>query len=250
MAKKKTIKKIEQSEKLTLVGRFVHWADSVDVKENRRVLSLVSLIFLFSFIIGQQGSNWIIFKGNQVRAEGVLPQLSPRKDTLASGNLGCQDSKSNKEGIVGNISLDQFTAKKNIENIIKNNPMRLMLDAVAERDSQTASYLVAIAKKESNLGKFSPKDAEGNECYNYWGFRGGYKKTKSGYSCFDSPEQAVQVVGDRIQYLSKVNNFDTPEKMSVWKCGYDCSWDSPKAVKKWISDVAYYYKKISPEPLL
>lgn len=247
----KTNIKTNPQEQLTPVGRFVHWADSVDLKENRKIIGIVSLIFFFSFVIGQQDSNWRMFRNtNVVRAEGDLPQFSPKKDSMASGNLGCQNNSQISKSVIGEYSLDQFTVRKNIENLISNKPMRLMIDAVAGRDSQTASYLVAIAKKESNWGKFSPKNAEGKECYNYWGFRGGYKKTKSGYSCFDSPEQAVQVVGDRIQYLSKVNNFNTPEKMSVWKCGYDCSWDNPKAVKKWIADVALYYKKINPEPLL
>ena len=247
----KISKKANPQKKLTLVGRFAHWADSIDIEDHKKIITLVLLIGLSGFVISQQDSNWRMFRNtNIVRAEGVLPQFSPKKDVMASSDLGCQNNKQANKSVIGEYSLDQFTVKKNIENLISNKPMRLMIEAVAGRDSQTASYLVAIAKKESNWGKFSPKNAEGKECYNYWGFRGGYKKTKSGYSCFDSPEQAVQVVGDRIQYLSKVNNFNTPEKMSVWKCGYDCSWDNPKAVKKWIADVAMYYKKINPEPLL
>lgn len=247
----KTNIQMEQPWKLTLIGRFAHWADSIELQQYKKIISLVLLVGLSGFIISQQNSGWAIFKNkNTARAESELPQFSPKKDSMVSGNLGCQNNKQISKSVIGEYSLDQFTVRKNIENLISNKPMRLMIEAVAGRDSQTASYLVAIAKKESNLGKFSPKNAEGKECYNYWGFRGGYKKTKSGYSCFDSPEQAVQVVGDRIQYLSKVRNLDTPEKMSVWKCGYDCSWDSPIAVKKWISDVALYYKKIKPEPLL
>jgi hypothetical protein len=43
-------------------------------------------------------------------------------------------------------------------------------------------------------------------------------------------------------YEEKLN---TPGKMvTAWKCGYDCSWDSPGAVEKWVSDVDYYFKEL------
>jgi hypothetical protein len=29
----------------------------------------------------------------------------------------------------------------------------------------------------------------------------------------------------------------------VWKCGYDCGWDNPEAVRKWVSDVNMYFEK-------
>lgn len=240
----KNQKKPKADEKLTVVGRFVHWADGVEV--NGKILKLSLAIWAAAFIIGQQDSNWSIFRGEKVvRAQSVLPQFAPKKETLADGALVCGAGQKENENLFGKYSLSQFAIKKNIEKIIADKPMQQMIDSVAQRDTQTASYLVAIAKKESNLGKFSPKDASGKECFNYWGFRGSENTTKSGYSCFDSPEQAVAVVGDRIQYLTQIDNYDTPQKMSVWKCGFDCSWDSPSAVKKWISDVGYYHNKIS-----
>jgi len=106
-----------------------------------------------------------------------------------------------------------------------------------------ASYLVAIAKKESNWGKFSPKK-DGRECYNYWGYRGTYNQTESGYSCFRSPSQAVSVVGKRIEELIS-QNIDTPREMVVWKCGSDCSVFSQSSVNEWIDDVGFYFQKIS-----
>jgi len=40
-----------------------------------------------------------------------------------------------------------------------------------------------------------------NDCHNYWGYRGPENTTASGYSCFSSPEQAIQVVGKKSRSL-------------------------------------------------
>jgi hypothetical protein len=121
--------------------------------------------------------------------------------------------------------------------------MQEMVTDLAKKDKKVAAFLIAIAKKESNWGKHSPKK-NGKECYNYWGYRGSYNATDSGYSCFDDPAQAISVVGGRIQDLIG-QKIDTPEKMVVWKCGRSCSWDNPAAVQKWISDVSLYYDKVN-----
>jgi hypothetical protein len=127
--------------------------------------------------------------------------------------------------------------------IVKDHPMQEMATDLAKKDKKVAAFLIAIAKKESNWGKHSPKK-NGKECYNYWGYRGSYNATDSGYSCFDSPAQAISVVGGRIEDLIN-QQIDTPEKMVVWKCGRSCSWDNPTAVRKWISDVSLYYNKVN-----
>jgi hypothetical protein len=127
--------------------------------------------------------------------------------------------------------------------LIAGRPMEKMIAYLTKRDKKVASYLVAIAKKESDWGKYSPKKS-GRDCYNYWGYKGGYNLTESGYSCFDSPEQAVQVVGDRIESLL-AKNINTPERLVVWKCGRSCAGHDPAGVKKWISDVALYYGKLN-----
>ena len=77
-----------------------------------------------------------------------------------------------------------------IGRLVAGQPMAEMTPFIAEKDKAVAAYLVAIAKKESNWGKFSPQKNNKN-CYNYWGYRGTYNQTASGYSCFDSPQQAV-----------------------------------------------------------
>ncbi len=132
--------------------------------------------------------------------------------------------------------------ERKIKKMVKNRPLAVMIPYISKRDERTAGFLVAIAKKESDWGKYSPKKGK-KECYNYWGFRGAYNQTSSGYSCFDSPEQAVEVVGDRIRELTN-EGINTPEKMVVWKCGQGCSEDDSQRVQKWINDVEFYYRKI------
>jgi hypothetical protein len=131
-----------------------------------------------------------------------------------------------------------------INNLVKGHPIEKMSAYISKKNSDTASFLVAIAKKESNWGVYSPHKL-GRDCYNYWGYRGKYNKTASGYSCFDSPSQAVAVVGGRIDDLI-AQRVDTPKEMvTVWKCGYDCSWDNPASVRKWTKDVSFYFEKLN-----
>ena len=127
--------------------------------------------------------------------------------------------------------------------MISKTPMEKMIPYIAQKDKMTAAFVVSVAKKESNWGKHSPI-VNGRDCYNYWGYRGGGENiTWDGYTCFKNPRQAVNVVSQRFDSLIKKSNFDTPAKMVVWKCGYDCSWDNPIAVQKWVSDVDFYFQK-------
>ena len=132
--------------------------------------------------------------------------------------------------------------EKNVKELISGHPMENMTPFIAKQNDEVAKYLVAIAKKESNWGKFSPKK-DGRDCYNYWGYRGTYNQTASGYSCFDSPKQAVKVVGERINELIK-QDIQTPQDMIVWKCGRSCAGHGEANVQKWIDDVEMYYNKL------
>ncbi len=127
------------------------------------------------------------------------------------------------------------------QTLVSGSPLEKMLPFIEKCDSETAAYLIAIAKKESDWGQYSPKK-DGNDCFNYWGYRGDYNQTDSGYSCFDSAEQAISVVGARIRELLD-KKIDTPEKMVVWKCGSSCAGHDSEGVRKWITDVALYYQK-------
>lgn len=123
-------------------------------------------------------------------------------------------------------------------------PMLAMTPYIAREDPQVAAFLVAIAKIESAWGKRSPR-LKGKDCYNYWGFR--QKRTRmgaGGYTCFTSPEEAVEIVGNRIEDLIE-KNYDTPKKMVVaWKCGYNCRTHSTASVKTWVRHVDHYYDQV------
>ncbi|EKE21288.1 MAG: hypothetical protein ACD_7C00297G0001 [uncultured bacterium] len=121
-------------------------------------------------------------------------------------------------------------------------PIENMTRYIAQEDEQTAAFIVAIAKKESNWGKRTPK-RNGEECNNFWGFRQKRERMGSGgHTCFDNQRDAVKSVADRIKELID-NGINTPEEMVVWKCGYSCDAHNPESVDKWIADVKYYYNK-------
>lgn len=127
--------------------------------------------------------------------------------------------------------------------LVHGSPMEEMVDEIAKKDKIVAAFLIGIARKESSWGEHSPKK-NGKNCFNYWGYKGGQNPTASGYSCFDSPEQAVSVVGGRIGELVE-KKINTPERMIVWKCGSSCAGHDPAGVKKWISDVSSYFYKLN-----
>ncbi|MDD3486862.1 MAG: hypothetical protein PHF35_00565 [Candidatus Moranbacteria bacterium] len=133
--------------------------------------------------------------------------------------------------------------KNHINNFVKGYPIEDMSPFIAREDKQVAAYLVAIAKKESNWGRFAPQK-DGQMCYNYWGYRGSENPTESGFSCFDSPQQAVNVVGKRIDELI-AQKIDTPQEMVVWKCGSTGCVHRDRGAAKWIWDVNSIYKEIA-----
>ncbi|KKP57550.1 MAG: hypothetical protein UR60_C0017G0018 [Candidatus Moranbacteria bacterium GW2011_GWF2_34_56] len=121
-------------------------------------------------------------------------------------------------------------------------PIENMSRFIALEDEKTAAFMVAIAKKESNWGKRTPK-LNGEECNNFWGFRQKRERMGSGgHTCFDNQRDAVKSVAERVKNLIE-SGIDTPEKMVVWKCGYSCEAHNPESVSKWIEDVEFYYNK-------
>ena len=140
----------------------------------------------------------------------------------------------------GKIDSGQFAQK--IYEIVGDAPIREMVPFISQRDEKVAAFLVGIAKKESSFGLASPSK-NGESCYNYWGYKGeGGRGTGMGYACFASAEEAVKVVGDRIEVLvNKQRN--TPERMvDTWKCGSSCAGDP--GAPSWISTVALYFDKL------
>lgn len=137
--------------------------------------------------------------------------------------------------------------EKEIMSMVSGYPIEKMVPEIIKQDRVVAAFLIAIAKKESNWGKRVPV-LDGQDCFNYWGYRGIRDRMGTGgHTCFDSPKDAVETVGKRIEYLVSETKRNTPDKMVVWKCGYDCSWDNKTAVRKWISDVDLYFKKLNKE---
>lgn len=146
-----------------------------------------------------------------------------------------------QEGSRRNIALE-----KEIDEMVKGYPIEQMTPYIATYDREVAAFLVGIAKKESNWGKRKPVLA-GVDCYNYWGFRAKADKMGSGgHTCFDSPEEAVDAVASRIDEMVNEENLNTPKKMVVWKCGYNCTHPTA-SVNKWEQDVDYYYKQLAAE---
>ncbi len=144
---------------------------------------------------------------------------------------------------VSEIRLPQSFFELKLQALVFGYPMRKMIPALLEQDHNVAVFLVAIAKKESNWGLAAPQK-DGRDCYNYWGYRGPENTTVSGYSCFASPQEAVDVVGARLRALIADQGLDTPRELVVWKRGF---LDTPLDLseEKWVSDVAYYVGKFS-----
>jgi|GEM_PF-3448627 len=129
-----------------------------------------------------------------------------------------------------------------IRKILAGTPMEKMAPFIALKNQKTAAFLIGIALKESSFGKNAPHK-NGQDCYNYWGYKGNINPTSGGYSCFNSPQEAVEVVGKRIEQLIN-QGLDTPAKMIVWKCGSACQTHSSKSKLSWIRDVSINYQKI------
>ena len=136
--------------------------------------------------------------------------------------------------------------EKEIYAMVGDTPMKQMVPYIAQQDRMVAAFMVGIAKQESSWGEHAPVDPDGNDCLNYWGFRGKNPIGTGGHSCFASPKDAVDTVAKRLSFLVSNDKLTTPGQMVVvWKCGYDCSWDNPAAVNRWVYAVNYYFKQFN-----
>lgn len=143
------------------------------------------------------------------------------------------------------VNPQQVILENKVGKLVSGYPIDQMTEIISKQDKTTAAFLVGIAKKESNWGKRVPRDENGNDCFNYWGYRGaGSRGIAMGHGCFGSPEEAVGIVGGRLDTLIKEYHFKTAAELVVWKCGWSCDGHSNQSVKKWIADVGYYKQKI------
>jgi len=138
-----------------------------------------------------------------------------------------------------NLKVEELEAE--IRKIVVGSPMENMAPLIAQQDRTVAAFLVGIAKKERNFGRRVPV-LNGQDCFNYWGYRGIRTRMGSGgHTCFDSPQDAIETVGGRLNRLVNAD-VDTPQEMVLWKCGSACYKD-PMA-GKWINDVNLYFSQL------
>ncbi|HHX58754.1 MAG TPA: hypothetical protein GX706_03235 [Candidatus Moranbacteria bacterium] len=200
-------------------------------------------IFTINYRASSEMSDILI----KAQAEAAQKSLENQTKVLGAKDKKLADQFEGKFDEFVLSSLAQFETVKaeelegEIMKIIANSPMEKMAPLIAKQDRKVAAFLIGIAKKESNLGRRVPV-LNGQDCYNYWGYRGIRDRMGTGgHTCFDSPEDAIATVGGRLQRLVQ-SDVDTPAEMVLWKCGSNCASDAGAA--KWIKDVDMYFQKI------
>lgn len=174
-------------------------------------------------------------EAERILGEQIVKVEEDKKAKIEAEKKAAQDAVIKKQ--------KEFESK--IRSLVKDHPIEKMAPYIAKEDPLVAAMFIAIARKESSWGEHVPVN-DGKDCYNYVGFRLKTKKMGSaGHSCFSSPEEGFRVTVKRIKELIYEEDMTTAKKMvKPWKCGYDCSWDKPEAVQKWISDVDHYLKQV------
>ncbi len=167
--------------------------------------------------------------------------------------LGAEDGKGgllDTEELLTELAAEDPDTKEfenRVRKLVKGYPIEDMIPYIIEKDRTVAMFLVAIAKKESDWGRRVPV-LEGQDCFNYWGYRGIRKMMGTGgHTCFNSRQDAVNTVGKRLETLIIKNKLDTPADLILWKCGSSCAGHSSYSVQKWIADVDLYYRKLNDE---
>ncbi|MFH1183196.1 MAG: hypothetical protein V1690_02960 [Candidatus Moraniibacteriota bacterium] len=207
------------------------------------IFGMVTMTFIYRYL-GESVSAKI----NEEKAK-IAVQIETKKGQV----LGAEDYATDEaevEFITKLIETYDQNGKKNglekeIRAMVKGYPIENMVSEIAKQDRIVAAFMVAIAKKESSWGVRVPV-YQGQDCYNYWGWRGKNPVGSGGHTCFDSPEDAVDTVAKKIAILIDEYGRNTPAKMVVWKCGSDCNATGGQAAaNKWISDVNLYFKKLN-----
>jgi hypothetical protein len=213
------------------------------------LLGMISMTFIYRYL------------GQGASAESIQNITTPTEEISLAKNGAVSQIQNTDEKISGKTELSQdeveyigqilndFESKKNddfekkVRKMVKGYPIENMVPYILEKDKTVAAFIIGIARKESGWGEHVPV-LNGQDCYNYWGYRGIRDRMGTGgHTCFDSPKDAVDTVAKRIGFLVSEKNLNTPAKMSIWKCGSACAKDG--GVKKWISDVDLYFKKLN-----
>lgn len=172
--------------------------------------------------------------------------ISPESESMAAPGTSLEGDDVFLE-YFSEAAEEEYRAK--ITDMVQGHPIEEMLPYIFEKDRTVAAFLVGIAKKESNWGKRVPV-LEGQDCFNYWGYRGVRRLMGTGgHTCFNSRKDAVDTVAKRIEKLVYSQKLNTPEKMILWKCGFSCEGHSRESVKKWISDVSMYFNQLDNQEM-
>lgn len=193
---------------------------------------LITALFLGMLSMGMLS---YIFGGRGALAENTTPVFLASQQRV----LGVATENGDTVSIV-----NREVFERDLQKMLKGYPIADMIPYIVQQDKRVASYLVAIAKKESDWGKHIPV-YYGENCFNYWGYRGQDEIMGSaGHTCFDTPKEAVSTVAKRLNRLVIEQGLTTASELIVWKCGFSCAAHDPYGVSKWISDVAGYYEKV------
>lgn len=208
------------------------------------LFGMVMMTFVYRYL-GQGASAKQIDLGTttaqqQTLKENVVMDVADTKDDAES--FAQQVAKLEK--IKNAESLEEEITK-----MVKGYPIEKMAPYIAKQDRTVAAFVVAIAKKESAWGTRVPV-LNGQDCYNYWGYRGKRQLMGTGgHTCFNSPQDGVETVSKRIKTLVEEQGKDTPEEMvNTWKCGGNCEATGGRAAAdKWAVDVDSIFKKFGKE---
>lgn len=138
----------------------------------------------------------------------------------------------------------QVAFERRAREMVAGYPIEAMLPEIFKQDRTVAAYLIAMAKQESQWGRRVPV-LDGQDCYNYWGFRAVRDQMGTGgHTCFDSPADAVATVGKRVHELIYTYGRSTAEELIIWKCGYSCDGHDQSNVRAWKRTVGMYYDKL------
>ena len=228
-------KKIKQAEKII---------------KNNHVIFLLITVSIFGSLFRIWSAQPVFYA--HAYGEGEIVSKQASLNVVQDSPIFADNFHESEPGISGLISSQRKTEIKSeelknefegfLESIVGDTPIKDMVSFIAKRDQRTAAFLVGIAKKESSFGVASPSK-DGKTCYNYWGYKGsGERGTGMGYACFASAEEAVKIVGDRLQVLVEKNHATPARMVDTWKCGKSCVGDA--GAPSWVSTVALYFDKI------
>jgi hypothetical protein len=218
------------------------------------LVRLWNLSIVGSILFGMVTMTFIYRYLGQGAAADQLPQQKTsieisQNSALESGKvLGAQttgDAQAFAQQVLAiEKANDKKALEKEIRTMVKGHPIETMAPYIAKKDPLVAAFIVAIAKKESGWGEHHPV-LNGQDCYNYWGYRGQRKLMGTGgHTCFNSPQDAVDTVAKRLDTLINIHGKNTPAKMvNTWKCGTSCEGDA--GAPKWVSDVDNIFEKFN-----